>query len=297
MATASFHVRIFEDLYEANDSLVVMAKGLGTQTVIRALVRLYCATDSLVLHLNGSADAQLALVEAMLGSSVALLPTVVGNEFSPAERVTLYARGGVLCITPRLLVVDMLCGRVPVERVTGLIVDNAHEVTDVRARGRSARARRATSGARARACVCLAGSVGQRHVPHDRHLRPRARESGLERATRTGARARSRRASGQSHARRPSFHRAARARGARGAQTSNVAFIVRLFRERNADGFVRAFSDDALALTRGMGRCEKALKLLRIGKGLSLWPRFQVGGCEGRVGREAERGAGRSGLG
>eukprot|EP00975_Prorocentrum_lima_P053060 11126401-Prorocentrum_lima.AAC.1 len=41
-----------------------------------------------------------------------------------------YLFGGVLLVTTRILTVDMLCGRVPIERITGIIVANAHRVTD-----------------------------------------------------------------------------------------------------------------------------------------------------------------------
>ncbi|KAJ1619038.1 hypothetical protein T492DRAFT_431134 [Pavlovales sp. CCMP2436] len=184
--TAAFHVRVFEELFE-EDALLVMAKGMGVQTIVAAFVRLHCQTDSLVLLLNATPEAQRMLVEQMLASSVALVPTIVTNHFSPVERCELYARGGVLCITPRLLVVDMLSGRVPIERVKGMLIDKAHEVSE----------------------------------------------------------------------------------------SSNLAFIVRLYRQRNGKGFLKAFTEDAQSLTRGMSKSEKTLKLLRLRK-LSLWPRFQA---------------------
>ena len=55
--------------------------------------------------------------------------------------------------------------------------------------------------------------------------------------------------------------------------TSMEAFILRIFRRATATGFVKAFSDDPLALVAGYGRVEKTLRSLYVRK-LFLWPRF-----------------------
>lgn len=57
---------------------------------------------------------------------------------------------------------------------------------------------------------------------------------------------------------------------------SNVAFAVRIFRQENESGFIKAFSDDAHGFTHGFARAEKAMCLLRVHR-LQLWPRFR---CE-----------------
>lgn len=46
---------------------------------------------------------------------------------SHATRELLYQRGGVVFITSRILVVDLLRGQCPLERVAGLLVWNAHK--------------------------------------------------------------------------------------------------------------------------------------------------------------------------
>ena len=53
------------------------------------------------------------------------------------------------------------------------------------------------------------------------------------------------------------------------------SFIVRVYRERNRHGFVKAFSEDAENLQTGFGRVERTMRLLYV-KRLYLWPRFQA---------------------
>lgn len=61
----------------------------------------------------------------------------------------------------------------------------------------------------------------------------------------------------------------------RTTETSGEGFVVRLFREGNRSGYVRAISDRPGELTRGFSsieRCMKALMLTRV----HLWPRFHL---------------------
>lgn len=58
-------------------------------------------------------------------------------------------------------------------------------------------------------------------------------------------------------------------------ETSIESFIIRVFRNGNRNGFIKAFSDDAENLTRGFNKVENILKRLYIKK-IYLWPRFQA---------------------
>ncbi len=61
-------------------------------------------------------------------------------------------------------------------------------------------------------------------------------------------------------------------RANRVVDTSTEAFILRLFRQGNKDGFVIAFSDNPEAFQSGFARPEKVLRALKVRK-LYLWPR------------------------
>lgn len=49
---------------------------------------------------------------------------------------------------------------------------------------------------------------------------------------------------------------------------------MRLFRQKNKDGFIKAFSDNPVALVGGFSKLEKVMKCLFVAK-VFLWPRFQ----------------------
>ena len=54
----------------------------------------------------------------------------INNEYSGAERDELYNAGGVIAVTSRILAVDFLTDRVPADKVTGLVVWDAHRVSE-----------------------------------------------------------------------------------------------------------------------------------------------------------------------
>jgi DNA excision repair protein ERCC-4 len=58
-------------------------------------------------------------------------------------------------------------------------------------------------------------------------------------------------------------------------ETSGEGFVVRLFREGNRKGYVRAISDRPGDLTRGFNSVERCLKALMLTR-VHLWPRFHL---------------------
>ena len=54
----------------------------------------------------------------------------INNEYSGTERDELYNAGGVIAVTSRILAVDFLTDRVPADKVTGLVVWDAHRVSE-----------------------------------------------------------------------------------------------------------------------------------------------------------------------
>lgn len=58
-------------------------------------------------------------------------------------------------------------------------------------------------------------------------------------------------------------------------ESSNEHFALKLYRARNRDGFVKAFSENPIALTRGFHHVEKLMRNLYVSR-LCLWPRFHA---------------------
>ncbi|KAG7507837.1 DNA repair endonuclease XPF [Solea senegalensis] len=58
-------------------------------------------------------------------------------------------------------------------------------------------------------------------------------------------------------------------------ESCQEAFILRLFRQKNKTGFIKAFTDKATALSSGFCQVERVMRNLFVKK-LYLWPRFQA---------------------
>nr|CCA20443.1 DNA repair endonuclease XPF putative [Albugo laibachii Nc14] len=182
-----FEKDIFEELYD-EDALLVMGKGLGLSRILTCFIRMHCSREHFVICLNMN-DHAVNMHQILISRGVTLeaLPKVIDAKTSVHDRTQLYKLGGCYLITSRILVVDFLLNRLDSKRITGLLVHDAHRVTE----------------------------------------------------------------------------------------TSIEAFAVRLYREQNRFGFVKAFSDDAVTLSCGFNRMEQALRNLYLRQAV-LYPRFHV---------------------
>lgn len=207
----------------AEDALLIMAKGLGLRNILGAFLQIYSQPQNLVLLINTNTEEETALRDDLLRSSGidkggASHFKSITSELSLAERSDLYRYGGVMAITSRILVMDLLTGRVPVQLITGILVANAHRYTAIFL------------------LYC------HRKIVHKYY-----RSMVL-----TGV---------------AWFNMHSRV-----TESTTEAFILRLFRQSNAEGFIKAFSDQPETLSTGFATLEKTLKLLYLRK-VNLWPR------------------------
>mmetsp|Transcript_5850 Transcript_5850/g.17548 ORF Transcript_5850/g.17548 Transcript_5850/m.17548 type:complete len:914 (-) Transcript_5850:1945-4686(-) len=188
--TSRLYEKIVDDI-STEDGLVVMAHGLGVPFAISHFVSRALesnAQGSLVLGLMMSATIVSEMWKDVTDSSSASklsIPRLITSEYSVAERKEVYASGGFLAATARILSHDFLRGIVPADKVLGIVVNDAHRVSE----------------------------------------------------------------------------------------TSPEAFVLRLYRRSNREGFIKAFTEDAEAMTRGFHNAEKVMRSLFV-KRLFLWPRF-----------------------
>ncbi|CAM6006792.1 unnamed protein product [Sphagnum balticum] len=127
-----FHEQMVSELVEA-DGVTVLAAGLGLTKVLASLLRLHVQqkSDELVLLLSTSDEQRQALREELQDQdATAALPLEINNEYTSLERMQCYAKGGVFFITSRILIVDMLNERVPLSKVAGVVVNNAHRLSE-----------------------------------------------------------------------------------------------------------------------------------------------------------------------
>eukprot|EP00727_Mastigamoeba_balamuthi_P011298 m51a1_g6791 putative dna repair endonuclease xpf (831) ;mRNA; f:196388-199858 len=175
----------FVELLE-QDGLLVASRGLGTIDVALALLRAAAANGGAVLVLNATTSEQTLLCERLALDPSATSPHVLTADVAAKDRLGMYRKGGVFFASSRILIVDLLCGRVPAHNVTGFLVLHADKVTE----------------------------------------------------------------------------------------DSTEAFILRVWRSANKEGFIKAVTEDAVALTRGYARAERLLRALHVQR-LHLWPRFR----------------------
>ncbi|RLN96038.1 hypothetical protein BBJ28_00020404 [Nothophytophthora sp. Chile5] len=182
-----YEKEVVQELF-AQDGVLVLGRGLGLLRVLASFVRLYCSPRSLVLCLNANEQAATLRRQVLaLGLDRRHLPRVIDARNNLQERLQMYKRGGVYFVTTRILVVDLLASHVDPGVISGLLVNDAHRVTE----------------------------------------------------------------------------------------TSVEAFILRLYRERNREGFIKGFSDDSVGLSSGFNRMEQVLKHLYV-RHVILYPRFHV---------------------
>ncbi|KAJ3062533.1 hypothetical protein HDU98_001574 [Podochytrium sp. JEL0797] len=114
--------------HEASDGLLVAARGLGLQrVVVGQLVAAHATPHNLVLLLGCSSEESRALFASLKSDSVTSL---LGAETPPATRNKKYSSGGVVCVSSRVLVVDLLNGNIDAQKVTGVLLCHAHRTQD-----------------------------------------------------------------------------------------------------------------------------------------------------------------------
>lgn len=115
-----FERQIFIDIYE-KDGLVCLAKGINYNTILLNLLWLYNDPANLVLVLNSNEHEEKYFNKELNLRSLPALST---------DREKIYLEGGIYFTSTRILVVDLLKNRLPIEHITGIIVLRAHSILE-----------------------------------------------------------------------------------------------------------------------------------------------------------------------
>ncbi|EYU40836.1 hypothetical protein ABFS82_05G079800 [Erythranthe guttata] len=119
-----FHEHIISDLLEDPiGGVVVVSAGLGLPKLISSLLSLHDPSQGSVLILNASPSQKNSIdTDSQLSSITSDLPS--------HHRLSFYTSGGIFFITPRILIVDLLTQRLPTTSIAGIILLNAHSLSD-----------------------------------------------------------------------------------------------------------------------------------------------------------------------
>ncbi|KAJ1853156.1 DNA repair protein RAD16 [Coemansia sp. RSA 1822] len=130
----AFQRQVLDGLLD-EDALCVVARGLGLNRILAELARVCATPRALVFLLNASDqdedDLQHYFMQMRSGETTDEASTVhiIKNETNATLRAQVYRQGGLISVTSRILIVDLLNNVVPSELITGVIVHNASRVT------------------------------------------------------------------------------------------------------------------------------------------------------------------------
>lgn len=113
-----------------HDSLLVVAKGLGLFDVLSSFLLLYSHKETTVLLVNAPKQIQTRLELSLRAQNCPVPARSINTEFTKQERGEIYQEGGCICITSRILTVDLLDGSLPPSVIAGIVVWDAHRVVD-----------------------------------------------------------------------------------------------------------------------------------------------------------------------
>ncbi|CAF1473771.1 unnamed protein product [Rotaria sordida] len=112
------------------DGLLILAKGLGLERIFCEIMKLYCAEHNLVFILGCSDVEQTYFIEQLINDGIDPPPRIITADISINDRKELYIQGGLFFVTARILTVDLLTDRIPIDLITGLLIYRAHRITD-----------------------------------------------------------------------------------------------------------------------------------------------------------------------
>ncbi|BFG00357.1 DNA repair endonuclease XPF [Drosophila madeirensis] len=118
-----YEKQMFLDLVHA-DGLLVCAKGLSYERALVHILKAYSDAGNLILVINSSDWEETYYKSKMEAKYI----HEVANTATERERV--YLEGGLQFISTRILVVDLLKQRIPIELISGIVVLRAHTIIE-----------------------------------------------------------------------------------------------------------------------------------------------------------------------
>ncbi|KAF6153015.1 hypothetical protein GIB67_021620 [Kingdonia uniflora] len=143
-----FHEHIISDLLEEQpnpnpnsscSSLVVLSSGLALHKLISSLLHLHSSSQGTLLILSATSSQKSSIIQSLTtqnpnsnsnSPNQTNPPIEITFEFSVTQRHFLYSSSSIFFITSRILIVDLLNSKVPTSRIAGILVLNAHNMSE-----------------------------------------------------------------------------------------------------------------------------------------------------------------------
>lgn len=128
--TLQFHQEIIHEVATAS-GLIVIARGLGLNIIIRSLVHLYADPKVLVFLIARESDDSFFELDDEKYNDLALETSSYINRIKPEhsikQRSRIYSKGGVIILSARVFLTDLLHSRLPIPLITGVLIPDAHK--------------------------------------------------------------------------------------------------------------------------------------------------------------------------
>ncbi|XP_022893938.1 DNA repair endonuclease UVH1 [Olea europaea var. sylvestris] len=129
-----FYEQIIGDLLEdSSGGLVILSGGLGLFKLISYLLHLHDPSQGSLLILSASPSQKSSILrnyQDTLNLETPISTSEITFDLPAPQRLSLYGSGGIFFITARILIVDLLTHRLPTTAVAGIILLNAHSLSD-----------------------------------------------------------------------------------------------------------------------------------------------------------------------
>ncbi|KAJ1391734.1 RuvA domain 2-like [Sesbania bispinosa] len=129
-----FHEHIITELLEdSNGGLVILSSGLSLSKLVSSLLILHSSSQGTLLILSPSSTtlkSRITFHLKTLNPQFYQVPAEITADLPAHHRHSLYSSGSVFFITPRILIVDLLTNKLPTSKISGLVLLNAHSISD-----------------------------------------------------------------------------------------------------------------------------------------------------------------------
>nr|XP_043608295.1 DNA repair endonuclease UVH1 [Erigeron canadensis] len=127
-----FHDHIISELLEdptGGGGLVVLSSGLGLHKLIAGILHIHHPSTGTLLILSSSPSQKHSILTSLNPNST-VSPSEITSDLPAHHRLSLYSSGNAFFITSRILIVDLLTRRLPTSSVAGIVLLNAHSLSE-----------------------------------------------------------------------------------------------------------------------------------------------------------------------
>ncbi|KAF8310984.1 hypothetical protein DL93DRAFT_2061523 [Clavulina sp. PMI_390] len=127
-----FQSQIVQEIQDPSTSdLVLLARGLGLRRIVCSLLQRYAVEDKLVILVGANNSEEDVAIGSQLSTMGVRNPglRIIDYEMDKKDRQELYRKGGLISVTSRILVVDLLVGDLPTSLISGMLVLHSEKVT------------------------------------------------------------------------------------------------------------------------------------------------------------------------